>query len=266
MKMKKAAACVYLLFFSISLVACMGRGFSGSRMGNDRQLIMDYKVLNTTETQELKLEAGETVYFDFVRKSGSVDIRLQREGEEPIYKGTNLFTSTFRVGVEDSGTYTVYVTGRHARGSISVTVSSGTDGLPERNDSAEGTGASDAQDLYKISINGKEYYMISTKEQLRSLESCGLDKNYMQQEDIDLSEEEWIPIGTADNPFTGSYNGNGFRITGLTAKNTDTSLFGAAREADIYNITLKEGDLPEEIDSLICENAEDCNIYDIFAE
>ena len=68
----------------------------------------------------------------------------------------------------------------------------------------------------------------------------------MQQADIALSSKEWIPIGTWENPFTGSYNGNGFEITGLTMTNPDAELvglFGVAEGAHIYNITLRDFDI-----------------------
>ena len=52
----------------------------------------------------------------------------------------------------------------------------------ERIDIAEQAGL---QDIDTITINGKVYYMIATESQLRSIRECGLDKNYMQQNDIE---------------------------------------------------------------------------------
>lgn len=39
--------------------------------------------------------------------------------------------------------------------------------------------------------------------------------------DIDLAGEEWAPIGTAEHPFSGTFDGNGKTITGLTYNGTD---------------------------------------------
>jgi hypothetical protein len=54
------------------------------------------------------------------------------------------------------------------------------------------------------------------------------DKFYLQMEDIDATEPEywfggtgWIPLGTEENPFSGSYDGNGKVISGLMI-NRDT--------------------------------------------
>lgn len=107
------------------------------------------------------------------------------------------------------------------------------------NDIAETTKQADTQDIDTITLNGKEYYMIATELQLRSISTYGLNKNYMQQNDIEISDEEWIPIGTSDNPFTGSYNGNGFKIIGFTDKHSDSTLFGSTNSADLYNITFQ---------------------------
>ncbi|MGL5258317.1 MAG: M56 family metallopeptidase [Proteocatella sp.] len=97
-------------------------------------------------------------------------------------------------------------------------------------------------------INGKTTYYIYTEKGLRdiNLEKNTDDKIYMLANDIVLSSEEWMPIGSKDNPFKGSFNGNGFYIKGLTIENKDTSivgLFGYAKDAKLHNITLRDYDI-----------------------
>lgn len=104
--------------------------------------------------------------------------------------------------------------------------------------------------LESVTIKGKTYHMIATKGQLLALAAgqLGLDQNYLLQQDIDLSDTEWVPIGTAGEPFTGSFNGNGCEITGLTMKDPDAEvagLFGYADGAKIYNVTLRDYDIAE---------------------
>ena len=99
-----------------------------------------------------------------------------------------------------------------------------------------------------IELKGKTYYLVSSETQLRAIGGSvyGLDKNYMQQCDIELSPDEWKSIGTRANPFTGSYNGNGFEIKGLTMADPYAPLigmFGYAENANIYNITLRDYDI-----------------------
>lgn len=104
--------------------------------------------------------------------------------------------------------------------------------------------------LESVTLKGKTYHMIATKDQLLALAAgqLDLDQNYLLQQDIDLSETEWVPIGTAGEPFTGSFNGNGCEITGLTMKDPDAEvagLFGYADGAKIYNVTLRDYDIAE---------------------
>lgn len=99
-----------------------------------------------------------------------------------------------------------------------------------------------------IEIKGKTYYLISNEEQLRAIsaDEYGMDKNFLQNGNIQLSSDEWQPIGTKEAPFKGSYNGNGFEISGLTMKDPDAArvgMFGYAENAHIYNITLRDYDI-----------------------
>ena len=87
----------------------------------------------------------------------------------------------------------------------------------------------------------------------------------MQQNDIEISEDAWLPIGTPDNPFTGSYNGNGFKIIGFADRHSHTTLFGSAEGADLYNITFSNKNTERfEHKDIVCEYEKDCRIYDIF--
>lgn len=61
------------------------------------------------------------------------------------------------------------------------------------------------------------------------------------QKDIDLSESNWTPLGTSDNPFTGVLLGNGKTIRGLTFSGTASSaygLFGYTDGAVIEDLTV----------------------------
>lgn len=125
-------------------------------------------------------------------------------------------------------------------------------GMPSVNDTFElrsGTSLNGGRiEMEPLELNGKTYYLVSNETQLRAIGGSvyGLDKNYMQQCDIELSPDEWKAIGTRANPFTGSYNGNGFEIKGLTMVDPKAPLigmFGCAENAEIYNITLRDYDI-----------------------
>ena len=105
----------------------------------------------------------------------------------------------------------------------------------------------DLPEIETLEIKGTTYYLVQNEAQLRAIGAYGMDRNYMQQADIQLSADEWTPIGTWDHPFTGTFNGNGFEIRGLTMTDPDAELvglFGVAKDhAQIYNITLRDYDI-----------------------
>ena len=56
---------------------------------------------------------------------------------------------------------------------------------------------------------------ISTKEDLKAIVN-DLDGDYVLTNDIDISGENWTPIGTIEEPFKGTLDGDGHTISGLT--------------------------------------------------
>lgn len=100
---------------------------------------------------------------------------------------------------------------------------------------------------------------IATAQELYAIRN-DLTNDYELVADIDLSDFQspvgigWDPIGRDDSaPFMGSFNGNGYKITGLTINNpsqTDASrtryfigLFGYVRGATIENVYLENIDI-----------------------
>lgn len=108
--------------------------------------------------------------------------------------------------------------------------------------------AEESPAMETLDVNGKTFFLVHNEAQLRAIGTgeYGMDRNYMQQADIRLSTDEWAPIGTWDAPFTGTFNGNGFEIIGLTMTDPDAEivgLFGVAKNAHIYNVTMRDYDI-----------------------
>ncbi len=103
-------------------------------------------------------------------------------------------------------------------------------------------------EMETLNLKGTTYYLVQNEAQLRAIGTgkYGMEQNYMQQADIQLSSDEWTPIGTWENPFTGTFTGNGFEIKGLTMTDPNATiigLFGVAKNAHIYNVTLRDYDI-----------------------
>ena len=56
--------------------------------------------------------------------------------------------------------------------------------------------------------------------------------------EIDMDESIWVPIGTKDKPFTGTFNGNGYTVEGIRSPlvNTSMGMFGYTEGATIQNV------------------------------
>lgn len=69
-------------------------------------------------------------------------------------------------------------------------------------------------------------------------------KYFTLTEDIDLNGMEWTPIGNSDNPFSGTFDGNGHVIKNLLITNIDrrcVGLFGAVFGGEIKNVGIESG-------------------------
>lgn len=120
--MKKYLSILCSIILALSLTAC-GAAFEGNRTGNDNEFVMDYKVLNKTDSQDLIVEEGDTIHAEIIVEGGSLSFKIQKDDEVPVYEGENVtFSDEFDVNIKESGTYTVSVTGVKAKGSVSFTV------------------------------------------------------------------------------------------------------------------------------------------------
>jgi len=118
--MKKVLGIVYVLVIVFSLSACGKSLFNGSRIGNDSQFIMEYKIFNTTDEQSLLLKSGDVIRTKVVVDSGRLSIKIQKDSDTPIYESDNIVISeSFDVEIQESGTYEITVTGEKAKGSVS---------------------------------------------------------------------------------------------------------------------------------------------------
>jgi hypothetical protein len=84
---------------------------------------------------------------------------------------------------------------------------------------------------------------ISTVEDLMNV-SNNLSRKFILTSNIDLSSiADWSPIGTSANPFTGTFDGNGFTISNLktiqSSKNI-VGLFGVTTGATIKKLAVKQ--------------------------
>ncbi len=99
--------------------------------------------------------------------------------------------------------------------------------------------------LETTAVDNEEYYLLTAEEDLQAVgKQYPLSGSYILGNDITLSDE-WMPIGSPDEPFTGIFDGNGYIIYNLTVtkKTGHMGFFGAAEGAVIRNVIVKDADL-----------------------
>lgn len=106
----------------------------------------------------------------------------------------------------------------------------------------------DKKSVMKTSqIGSLKYYLVENETDLRSIggPDYPLSDNYMLNCDITL-KQEWIPLGKEDDtPFTGRFDGNGFKISNVMINDKDAAykyigFFGLVEGGTLHNITLEK--------------------------
>lgn len=113
-------------------------------------------------------------------------------------------------------------------------------------------------------VEAASIYSVSTVEELKELAAkvnagedfsnvkvvlasdIALNEDVVDDEGNLISEDAqaWTPIGTAEHPFTGIFDGKGYTISGLYINNTAASnlgLLGVISEATVYNVFVEDG-------------------------
>lgn len=88
-------------------------------------------------------------------------------------------------------------------------------------------------------------YQITTAEQMNNVRN-DMSAHYVLTNDIDLSGyNNWVPIGTSSNPFTGTFDGNNHSIIGMTITNVTmdgytglAGMFGNCKSAFVKNMQM----------------------------
>ncbi|WP_312649052.1 InlB B-repeat-containing protein [Aminipila sp.] len=104
---------------------------------------------------------------------------------------------------------------------------------------------------YDANSKSKEYFIEDTEglKKLGELVNSGTSfegKSISVTKEINLQNEEWIPIGTAANPFGGVFDGGDKKITNLKIETSSLEyigLFGYIKKATIQNVKTEKGSI-----------------------
>lgn len=209
---------------------------------------------------------GTTVTFD---GSDSTDRRIEDDGS--IVDGT---ITSYEWDLDgDNQTEQTGVTAETAfetsgPTTVSLTVTDDEGGTATATRVVNVTGATnettDEQNVTAPQCSGVSYsgdgtttdpYTVSTVAQLQCIGAHDLDAQYRLVTDLDAGDTaQWhngsgfIPIGTPQEPFTGSFNGSGHTIANLSIDRTsegenDIGLFGSVNSGSVANLRLTAVDI-----------------------
>ena len=123
-KRNKSVFIVLLLLIltgaAIFLFCCNQEGFTGSRVKNPVEYLLDIEKMNGTDRHTLELREGDVLQIQFETEKGTLYLEIKAPDGMSIYRGDGKETTEFAVNIRESGVYTIVVEARHAKGAIHV--------------------------------------------------------------------------------------------------------------------------------------------------
>ena len=86
---------------------------------NENHYNMQFENLNAMYTHDFVMEQGEKIQVHIEMETGDIKVKIQRKEDVPIYEGNGDVADDFIVNILEDGVYTVSITGRYAKGSVS---------------------------------------------------------------------------------------------------------------------------------------------------
>ena len=124
MKKSKAVFIVLTLLIlarvDVFLLCTNQEGFTGSRVKNPDEYLLDIEKMNGTDLHTLELREGDTLQIEFETGKGELYMEIKAPDGTAIYRGNGEETTEFAVNIRESGVYTVVVEARRAKGTIHV--------------------------------------------------------------------------------------------------------------------------------------------------
>ena len=109
-----------ILGIAVVLTACGRDCFVGSRTAEAGSYRLDIDRMTGTDRFTMELSAGDTLAVQFETVKGSIYMEIKEPDESSLYAGNGKGVSEFTVNILESGTYSIYVEARHAKGTVYI--------------------------------------------------------------------------------------------------------------------------------------------------
>ena len=101
-------------------------GFTGSRVKNPDEYLLDIEKMNGTDLHTLELHEGDVLQIEFETEKGELYMEIKAPDGTAVYRGNGKETTDFAVNIRESGVYTIVVEARRAKGTIHIRCEEGT--------------------------------------------------------------------------------------------------------------------------------------------
>ena len=101
-------------------------GFTGSRVKNPDEYLLDIEKMNGTDLHTLELREGDVLQIQFETEKGELYMEIKAPDGTAVYRGNGKETTDFTVNIRESGVYTIVVEARRAKGTIHIRCEEGT--------------------------------------------------------------------------------------------------------------------------------------------
>ncbi len=128
--MKRQTQIIVFLLSAAVVLSCVALGvffsvrnreeFTGNRIKNSDCYRLEILYMNGSDRHTLQFEAGDTLQVHFQTEEGTLTLEIQSPSGTPIYTGNGRGVADFTLNISESGTYTVLVQARQAKGQISL--------------------------------------------------------------------------------------------------------------------------------------------------
>ena len=129
-KRNKSVFIVLLLLIltgaAIFLFCCNQEGFTGSRVKNPDEYLLDIEKMNGTDLHTLELREGDVLQIQFEAEKGELYMEIKAPDGTAVYRGNGKETTDFAVNIRESGVYSIVVEARRAKGTIHIRCEEGT--------------------------------------------------------------------------------------------------------------------------------------------
>lgn len=120
--MKKLKFAAVLLGLMLLCASCATQKFKGKAKATSSHFEMEYSVFTGTKDVTMNLREGEALSIDVETKKGELRTSVFLAGQSPIYEIEPSKSGNFRVNITKTGTYTIRLKGRKAKGSVEIRV------------------------------------------------------------------------------------------------------------------------------------------------